>query len=186
MWAFRAISEQWKQFSKNGDRKSKGTSTQRDGKGSTWEGGMRVPGIAWMPGRIRPSVSSGQASTLDLFPTAIALSGSPAKGGSHLDGRDLSPLLFDSLPLPDRPFFYYRGDEIFACRIGEWKAHFKTRGGYGPGQPVVHEPPLLFHLGRDPGENRNVASEHPSVINDIRTAVESHHSGVTPGVPQLH
>lgn len=158
----------------------------KEGKGSTWEGGMRVPGIAWMPGMIRPSVTSLQASTLDLFPTALALSGTPADGGQALDGRDISQLLSESKPLPERPFFYYRGDQIFACRIGEWKAHFKTRSGYGSDKPVIHDPPLLFHLGRDPGENRNVAADHPDVLGNIRKAVDTHRNGLVPGAPQLH
>lgn len=157
----------------------------RDGKGSTWEGGMRVPGIAWMPGRIHPSITSDQASTLDLFPTALALSGSSEENKQSLDGRDLSPLLFVARPLPDRPFFYYRGDQVFACRMGEWKAHFKTRSGYGPDKPVLHDPPILFHLGRDPGETRDVAGENPDTIKRIQAAVESHRAALVPGTPQL-
>ena len=152
----------------------------RDGKGSTWEGGMRVPGIAWMPGRIRPGVTSELAHAMDLLPTALALAGVPLPGGVTLDGIDLAPLLFESKPLPQRPFFYYRGDQLFACRLGEWKAHFKTQTGYGQPQPEVHEPPLLFHLGRDPSEKRNVAAGHPEVIAQIQEAVKTHQAGSFP------
>ncbi|MEX2559261.1 MAG: sulfatase-like hydrolase/transferase, partial [Pirellulales bacterium] len=157
----------------------------RDGKGSTWEGGMRVPGIAWMPGRIRPGVTSLPASTLDLLPTALALAGAAPPAGVALDGRDLGPLLFDGDPLPPRPFFYYRGDQMFACRLGDWKAHFLTQAGYGQPQPELHEPPLLFHLPRDPSERFNVAAGHPAVLAEINAAVEEHRSSVTPGEPQL-
>lgn len=157
----------------------------RDGKGSTWEGGMRVPGIAWMPGRIKPGVTNQLAGTLDLFPTALALAGATAPPNVTLDGRDLSPLLFESQSLPTRPFFYYRGDQLFACRLGEWKAHFKTQTGYGQAKAEAHMPPLLFHLGRDPSEKRNVAADHPEVLAEIQQAVQSHQSGVVPGEPQL-
>ncbi len=157
----------------------------KDGKGSTWEGGMRVPGIAWMPGRIKPGVTSQLASTMDLLPTALALAEAPLPKGVTLDGTDLAPLLFDSKPLPPRPFFYYRGDQLFACRVGDWKAHFKTQTGYGQPKADAHEPPLLFHLGRDPSEKRNVAAEHPEVIADIQEAVKQHQATVVPGVPQL-
>ncbi|MDB5341473.1 MAG: sulfatase, partial [Planctomycetaceae bacterium] len=157
----------------------------RDGKGSTWEGGMRVPGIAWMPGRIRPSVTSQLAGTLDLFPTALALAGATPPEGVTIDGSDLALLLFEGRPLAPRPFFYYRGDQLFACRIGEWKAHFKTQSGYGPQQAEVHEPPLLYHLGRDPSEKRNVAANHPDVLAEIQQAVKTHQAGVVPGEPQL-
>src|SRR6185436_15616543 len=67
----------------------------KDGKGSTWEGGMRVPGIAWMPGKIAPGVTTQMASVLDLHPTALALTGATAPTGVVLDGRDLRPLLFE-------------------------------------------------------------------------------------------
>lgn len=157
----------------------------RDGKGSTWEGGMRVPGIAWMPGRIRPGVTHQLAGTIDLLPTALALAGATPPPSVTLDGLDLAPLLFESKPLPPRPYFYYRGDELFACRLGEWKAHFQTQTGYGPGKAEAHDPPLLFHLGRDPSEKRNAAAEHAAVLAEIRQAVKTHQAGVTPGIPQL-
>lgn len=157
----------------------------RDGKGSTWEGGMRVPAIAWMPGRIPPGVTSVPANAMDLFPTALALAGVPAPAGVVLDGVDLAPVLFESEPLPERPFFYYRGNELFACRLGEWKAHFRTQTGYGQAQAEAHEPPLLFHLGRDPSEKRDVASAHPAVLARIQEAVNRHEAGMTRGAPQL-
>ncbi|MBM4093201.1 MAG: sulfatase [Planctomycetes bacterium] len=157
----------------------------RDGKGSTWEGGMRVPGIAWMPGRIRPGVTSQLAHTMDLFPTSLALAGVPLPAGVTVDGTDLAPLLFEGKSLPQRPFFYYRGDQLFAARLGEWKTHFQTQTGYGPPKAEVHEPPLLFHLGRDPSENRNVATVYPEVIAQIQEAVKTHQAGVVPGEPQL-
>jgi arylsulfatase A-like enzyme len=156
-----------------------------DGKGSTWEGGMRVPGIAWMPGRIAPGVTSEPASVLDLFPTALSLTGAAAPDGVTLDGRDLGPLLFDRSPLPERPFFYYRGNEVFACRLGEWKAHFLTQTGYGKPTPERHSPPLLFHLGHDPSEKRNVAAAHADVLARIQAAVEAHRATVEPVAQQL-
>ncbi len=157
----------------------------RDGKGSTWEGGMREPGIAWMPGRIRPGVTSELAHAMDLLPTALALAGVPLPDGVTLDGTDLGPLLFEGKPLPKRPFFYYRGDQLFAARWGQWKTHFKTQTGYGQPKAEVHEPPLLFHLGRDPSEKRNVAAGQPEVIAEIQEAVKTHQAGVVPGEPQL-
>jgi len=157
----------------------------RDGKGSTWEGGMRVPGIAWMPGRIRPGVTQQMAGTLDLFPTVLALAGAAVPQGVTLDGVDLAPVLFEGKLLPQRPFFYYRGDQLFACRLGEWKAHFKTQTGYGQPNADVHDPPLLYHLGRDPSEKRNVAADHADVLAEIQQAAKSHQTGLVPGEPQL-
>ena len=87
--------------------------------------------------------------------------------------------------LPETPFFYYRGDQLAACRIGEWKAHFFTQAGYGQPNAEQHDPPLLFHLGLDPSEKRNVAAEHPDVIARIQSAVKVHQSAVVSGKPQL-
>ena len=157
----------------------------RDGKGSTWEGGMRVPGIAWMPGKIKSAVTTQMASVLDLYPTVLQLSGAKPPAEVTLDGVDLSPVLFEAKPLAERPFFYYRGNEIFACRIGEWKAHFKTQTGYGQPKAELHETPQLYHLGLDPSEKHNVAADHPEVIASFQAAFEKQRTTVLPGEPQL-
>jgi len=157
----------------------------KDGKGSTWEGGMRVPGIAWMPGRIQPTVNSVMTQSMDLLPTFLAMAGADKPQGVTLDGEDLSSLLFEGSPLPERPFFFYRGDKLYACRLGEWKAHFKTQTGYGQAKPDLHEPPLLFHLGKDPSEKRDVAAQYPEVVAQIQKAVEAHQAGVVPGKMQF-
>lgn len=157
----------------------------REGKGSTWEGGMREPAIAWMPGRIRTGVTSTPANAMDLFATALALASAPLPESRAIDGIDLAPLLFQGQPVPQRPFFYYRGDQLFACRLGDWKAHFVTQSGYGQAQPEAHGPPLLFNLAHDPSEKFNVAAEHPAVLAEIGAAVARHQSNLVAGEPQL-
>ena len=69
--------------------------------------------------------------------------------------------------------------------MGPWKAHFFTQTGYGPAKPEPQNPPALYHLGLDPGEKRNVAPEHPEIIDKIRAATKMHQDGVVPGMPQL-
>lgn len=157
----------------------------RDGKGSTWEGGMRVPGIAWWPGRIGPAVITQPASTLDVLPTVLALAKIPLPAERVLDGRDLSPVLLRHEELPARPFVYYRGETLMAIRLREWKLHFRTQAAYGEPQAKVHEPPLLFHLGRDPGERFDVAAEHPDVVAELKAAAESHRATMVTAPPQL-
>lgn len=157
----------------------------RDGKGSTWEGGMRVPAIAWQPGHVKPGVTSLCASTLDLFPTALARAQAPLPEDRPIDGVDLTPLLTEHRELAQRPFFYYRGSQLFACRLGSWKAHFATQTGYGEPQPQRHDPPLLFQLAHDPSERFNVAASHPQVLDQIRAAVRAHQERLVPGEPQL-
>jgi arylsulfatase A-like enzyme len=157
----------------------------RDGKGSTWDGGMRVPCLAWMPGRIKPAVTKELVQAMDWFPTALSMAGVALPDGVPLDGVNLSPLLLENQSLPERPYFFYRGPQLSACRIGPWKAHFVTQGGFG-GQPKLqHEPPLLYHLGDDPAESKDVAAQHPEVLQKIQAAVRQHQSQMVPGVKQL-
>lgn len=157
----------------------------RNGKGSTWEGGMREPAIAWWPGKVKPGVTSEVASALDLFPTVCALAEVELPKETTIDGRNVSSLLLQAKAQADAPFFYYRGDKLFACRLGPWKAHFITQTGYGQDGPETHDPPELYHLGLDPGEKRNVAADHADVIERVRVAVKEHAAGVVPGEPQL-
>lgn len=158
----------------------------REGKGSTWEGGMRVPGIFWWPGRIPAGkVTHEIASTMDLFTTAVRLMGAELPSDRPIDGLDLLPVLEGTGPSPRDSFFYYRGTELYAARKGLFKAHFITRPGYGPDQLTKHDPPLLFHLGQDPGERFNVAANHPDVLDSIRGMVDEHLKGMVPGENQL-
>ena len=157
----------------------------REGKGSTWEGGMRVPAIFFWPGRIQPGVTSTLAHAMDLFPTALALAGVQLPPDRVYDGVDLRPLLFDRKGPIERPFFYYRGAQLFGCRLGKYKAHFATQSGYGPDKPEVHEPPLLYDLAVDPGEQYNIASEKPEVLESIAAAVAAHRANLKFGAAQL-
>ena len=171
----------WKVFRSHGGS----AGPLHEGKGSTWEGGMRVPGIAWWPSRIAAgSIQREPASTMDLLPTCAKLAGIPLPD-VPIDGRDLAPLLFGSGTRPAEVFLYYRGPELYAARLGPWKAHFITRSSYGPDAPVPHDPPLLFHLGEDPGEQWNLAAGKPEVLRQIRTAVDAKLSGIVPAPTQL-
>ena len=157
----------------------------REGKGSTWEGGMRVPGIAWWPGRIQPDgVTSIPASTMDLFVTSLTLAGAPVPSNRVIDGTDLAPV-FAGKSLPARPFFYYRKDQLAAVRLGDFKLHFFTQNGYGQPKADTHNPPLLFNLARDPGEKFNVAADHPEVVAKIQAAVAEHRKTLVIGKPQF-
>lgn len=158
----------------------------RAGKGTSWEGGQRVPALVWMPGRIAPGVTNEMASALDLFPTVLSLAGIPRPAGLILDGDDLSPLLLEQKSLPERAFFFYRGREVFAARAGPWKAHFVTQGGWGTGDSPreVLETPQLYHLFRDPGERFDRAGENPDELTRLRGLLDAHRASMVPGNPQ--
>jgi arylsulfatase A-like enzyme len=156
----------------------------RDGKGSTWEGGMRVPGIFWMPGKIKPTVERNVASTLDLFPTLIRLAGGTTSTDRPLDGVDLSGLLFKGEPIEREVFCYYRGEKLYAARLGAWKIHLITQAPYGE-KATTHEKPLLYNLEVDPSENHEISAEHPDVVARLQAAIAKHRATVTPVRSQL-
>ncbi len=157
----------------------------REGKGCTFEGGMREPCLTWWPGTIKPAVINEIGATMDLYTTILKLAGAEAPSDRIVDGLDLRPVLFGKGPSPRDTMFYYRGTQLYAVRKGPYKAHFITQSAYGNDKPVKHETPLLYHLGHDPSEKHDVAKSHPEVIADILREVERHRSTLVPGKDQL-
>lgn len=164
-------------------RKEHGGSAEplRGGKASNWEGGVRVPAIAWAPGRI----AAGQrceriASTLDLLPTFAKLAGAPLPG-NKLDGRDISAWLLSGPPTDDdtATHLYYLATHLQAVRQGRWKLHL-PRPWPVPWLPrgLNHahiakadlfeiKTPLLYDLETDIGEKTDVAAQHPDVMKQL-------------------
>lgn len=158
----------------------------RGGKGSTWEGGMREPTIAWWPYTIPAgTVSDALASTTDLLATVSALADVPLPDDRTLDSYDLRPVLIEQGDSPRKSLLYYRGQKLMAARLGPWKAHFMTQAGYRQRKPEQHDPPLLFHLEHDPSERHNLAEEHPEVIAQIRELVSKHEADLDAPPSQL-
>ena len=154
----------------------------RDQKGTTWEGGIRVPAIFWWPGRVEPGIVTGIGSAMDLFNTAIALAGGEVPGDRIIDGVDLSPVLLGSGESPRETLLYYRGRRVWAVRKGPFKAHFFSKPEWG--HDLVekqHDPPLLFHLDRDPSERFDISKDHPEVISEIREILRKHQEDLVPG-----
>ncbi|TWT58706.1 Arylsulfatase [Thalassoglobus neptunius] len=160
----------------------------KEGKGATWEGGMREPGIAWWPGTIPAGqVTLELASTMDLYTTFIELSGGAIPQDRVVDGVNISPVLFGTGPSPRDTVFFYRGTELMAVRSGPWKAHFFTQTSYVKGSGVRHEhdPPLLYHLNHDPSERFNLNEKHPEVLESIQEIVAKHRADLVIAESQL-
>ncbi|SHI65332.1 sulfatase family protein [Pseudozobellia thermophila] len=156
------------------------------GKGTTWEGGMREPTIFWGPSKIRPGVITDLGSTMDLFTTFSKMAGVEIPNDRIIDGVDLSGTLFRHESSPRKSMFYYRGTELYAVRMENYKAHFITQGAYGQfGKRQEHDPPLLYHLNHDPSENFNIAPAHPEVLATIDELVKKHRSKLIRGKDQL-
>ena len=144
-----------------------------NGKGTTFEGGMRVPGIFWWPGTVEPAVVSGIGSAMDLFATVLSLAGVDASSG--VDAEDLSTTLLTGAPSPREVLFYYRAGELRAVRKGRYKLSFVSEGAYGmPPERTVHEQPLLYDLHADPGERFDIAARNPEVVAAMQKEVEQH------------
>ncbi len=152
----------------------------RSGKGTTFEGGVRVPFIAWWPGRIAPRAAvTAPVSHLDLFPTFAALAGAALPTGVTLDGADLTTLLLGSGARADRPIPHYFGYQPQAVRDGKWKLVLAVDTRPEP-RPVSlwweHNPagfnsqhrllaaPELYDLEADIGETKNLAASHPELV----------------------
>jgi len=157
----------------------------RDGKGSTFEGGMREPTIMWWPGMIKPGLVSEIGSTLDLLATACAIAGASLPGDRIMDSHDLSPVLFGTGPSPRDRMFYYRGRHLFAIRQGAFKAHFRSKATVGDRKEYAHDPPLLYNLEQDPSEKYDMASKHPDVIAGIMKLRRAHEAKMVEGEDQL-
>jgi arylsulfatase A-like enzyme len=152
----------------------------RGAKGSTWEGGMRVPAIFWWPGTIKSSIVTGIGSELDVLQTFAALAGAKAPADRVLDGYDLSPALRGAPASPRETLFYYGGTGLAAVRHGSYKAHFIV-----PSAPPAGSEPQLYDLDQDPSEKFDLAAAKPDVLAGLRRIAEDHKKTVVPVKNQI-
>lgn len=156
----------------------------REGKGTTFEGGQRVPCIIAWPGVVPAGATCRElAGTIDMLPTLAALAGAELSQDHIIDGRNIWPLI--SRPAeaktPHEAFFYYWGRHLQAVRSGQWKLHFPhdyasldRPGANGkPGAYAARKIGLeLFDLANDIGETKNVADANPEVVKRLETLAD--------------
>ena len=114
-----------------------------------------------------------------------ALAGAELPHDRTFDGGDLSPALFGTGKSPRDEMFFYHGEQLFAVRKGQHKVHFTTKVEYVGQKPERHDPPLLFHLGHDPGENFDIAAQNPQIVRELVELAEQHMAGVVRVESQL-
>ena len=144
---------------------------------TTSEGGMRVPGIVWAPGRVPAGRESTELTTLmDLLPTFVRLAGARPPA-NRIDGRDIWPLLAGEPGArgPHEAFLYYHGDQLQAVRSGPWKLHLAlpARATGTAGKAAGPRPARLHDVTRDPGETEDLAARHPEVVARLERAAEA-------------
>jgi len=169
----------------------------RNGKGTTYEGGVREPCVVWWPGKVPPGRTCGElAATIDLLPTLAKLAGTKAPSDRVIDGRDIWPLLSGQAGArsPHEAYYYYSsGGALEAVRSGNWKLRVtKPRpprrpkgknGAKAPAPPQRRPAPAetveLYDLAADIGEKDNVAAKHGDVVKRLRGMMEAFEAEVT-------
>jgi len=142
----------------------------RGSKATTYEGGMRVPMLASWPGRIPKGLQSDAlATTLDLFPTIMAITDTDGPTDRTIDGSNVMRVLEGSESSPNELFYYFRGRNLQAVRDKTWKLR----------QENAEAPVELYHLGRDPRELYNVAADHPEIVARLRELMQEFARTVT-------
>lgn len=147
----------------------------RGGKATTWEGGMRVPGIISWPAKIPKGVVSNQPiSTMDLLPTFVPLAGGSVPDKLNGHARDISQILFEPSKMIAADFellYYGRDGSLEAFRQGDWKLHIAKSRGWKKEDGEF--PTSLYNLKDDIGETRNVAAEYPEIVERLRSRMKA-------------
>jgi arylsulfatase A-like enzyme len=158
-------------FSDNGGPVGSGASNTplRAGKGTTFEGGIRVPAVMRFPGRLRAGVESRQVmSMMDYFPTLAAACGIPTGTTRPLDGKNLWPAITaGKTEARDDIFFAVEGGggQRYAVHHGEWKLVREQ-----PGNGRVSD--MLFRVEEDPSEKNDLAAKEPKLVADLVSRLE--------------
>ncbi|MCB9950375.1 MAG: sulfatase [Planctomycetaceae bacterium] len=157
----------------------------REGKGTTWEGGVREPCVMSWPARIPAGTECNElTATIDLLPTITEIVG--GKLPEHdIDGKSILPLLVgvDGAKTPHDSYLYYWGNHLQAIRSGDWKLHFPHEYRSLTGTPGIDGKPdgytqaktglALYNLGDDVGEQNDVKDAHPEVVARLQELAEA-------------
>ena len=158
----------------------------RAGKGTTFEGGMRVPTIFRWPGKVPAGqVVTDMGSTMDMMATVASLTGTRLPGDRKLDSHDLSSALLGKGRSPRTRMAYWTRAELHAFRDGPWKLHVKQREEVNYGRVVELDRPELYHLEKDISEKHDVAGMHPEIVERLLGLMEEHRRDIEPVTDQL-
>ncbi len=164
----------------------------REGKSTTFEGGQRVPCIMRWPGKIPAgSINNELVTTMDFLPTFAGLTGGAMPEDRVIDGKDIWSLMRGEpgARSPYKAFFYHQPSGLEAVRSGPWKLHFPHRYRQQAGKGGVDGFPAgaadasiglsLFNLETDIGETKNLADQHPEIVEKLTTLADAHLKNLT-------
>lgn len=146
----------------------------RDGKGSTWEGGVRVPCFVYWKGRFTPHVNEEVITSMDVFATSVWMGGGEIPTDRAIDGKNVANFLNykDVDPKEETPFYFYGIDhQLMAVRKGAWKLHVKTYSQTGVDY-FNGKLPLLFNLYEDPSEKFDLAGKNPEIVRALSALID--------------
>jgi len=190
------------EISRNGEVRGGFQGIFKSGKGSNFEGGIRVPTLARWPGRI-PSGSkiSIPTSSLDFFPTILRIADVSMANSIPLDGKDISSIMTgdENQLQPQRFIFHYCDKSLQAITYADyqrskiWKIHFAASkmlvdGSCYGSNLQYYNPPLIFELLSDPGEQNSIkasANVVQNVLQEVNMAVEKHNASIKPVQSQI-
>jgi arylsulfatase A len=162
----------------------------RDGKGTTFEGGQRVPCVMRGPGIPASSVCDELTGTIDLLPTIAAITGKPLANERKIDGMDVSALWKGTKEKsPRKEFIYYtsRGD-LEGLRSGKWKLLVKkpraNRRANANQQKNRAPQVFLFDLKADVGEQNNLVEAKPAMVKKLKARMEALDAEITQNARQ--
>lgn len=171
--------------------------TLRAGKGTLYEGGVRVCAIASWEGQIKPgSVVDQPMHVVDMYPTLLKLAGAKVEQKLPLDGMDVWPTIANGAPSPRKEILYNASPGRGAIRVGDWKLVIggnvaEEEAGEAPAKPAADAPARprrnqaarraqaasaqveLFDLSKDPSEKTNVADANPEKVKELRARYDA-------------
>jgi arylsulfatase A-like enzyme len=155
----------------------------RAGKGTLYEGGVRVAAFATWDGKIKAGTTvSEPLHAVDLYPTLLRLTGAMGEQKHQLDGKDAWATIAEGKPTPHEAILINTTPNNGAIRAGDWKL-VVNRGKDDPDNPVAKkgkEQVELFNLRDDPHEKTNLASKHPDRATDLRARLEEYSKQAVP------
>ena len=159
----------------------------RAGKGTVYEGGVRVPFLARWPDRIPlGTICHEPAAMMDIYATSLALAGAELPTDRPVDGKDILPLMTGKGKSPHDLLVFYLGSELWAARAGRWKIHLHKRvtvqeGGKQVTRAVALAQPELYDLEADIGEQNDVGAQQAEVVREMQQKVAAFEEALRKG-----
>jgi arylsulfatase A-like enzyme len=146
----------------------------RGQKGLLYEGGIRVPALVSWPGRLEEgAVVREPLHVVDLYPTLLRLAGASLAQDRPLDGRDVWATIATGAPTPHDQILHNVTPWSGALRMGRWKLVHNGGVQANATQGPARERFELFDLAADPGEQTDLADQHPEVLEDLRARLDA-------------